>query len=135
MHRVLLQSAHLFLCILRVSLRSTLGACRICERGRLLIANMCKASDKSRVAFRSRMFSVFRKEPEVFMKAVELTSPADRVFLTKRGNHFKKIAQQSPDWSGQRERLLELQEQSQTHIRKLISLAAEERPEFSTHLG
>ena len=78
---------------------------------------------------------MFRKEPEVFMKAVELTSPVHRVFLTKKGNHFKKIAQQSPDWSGQRDNLLELQEQSQTHIRKLISLAAEERPEFSTRLG
>jgi RNA polymerase-binding transcription factor DksA len=81
------------------------------------------------------VFSVFLKELEVFMKAVELTSPADRAFLTKKGNHFKKIVQRSPHWSRQREKLLELQEQSQVHIRKLIDLAAEERPEFSTHLG
>jgi RNA polymerase-binding transcription factor DksA len=78
---------------------------------------------------------MFRKEPEVFMKAVHLSSLADRVFLTRKGNHFKKIARQYPDWSSQREKLFELQEESQAHIRKLISLAEEERPEFSTHLG
>jgi len=69
------------------------------------------------------------------MKATQITSPRDRVFLTKKGNHFKKIAQQSSDWSRQRERLFKLREESLVHIRQLISLAAEERPEFSTHLG
>jgi RNA polymerase-binding transcription factor DksA len=69
------------------------------------------------------------------MKAARLTSPSDRVFLTKKGNHFKKIGQRSPDWSRQREKLFELQSESLTHIHKLIGLAAEERPEFSTHLG
>ena len=78
---------------------------------------------------------MFRKELEVFMKAVHLSSLAERVFLTKKGNHFKRIARQSPDWSSQREKLFRLQEESQAHIRKLISLAGEERPEFSTHLG
>jgi len=69
------------------------------------------------------------------MRAAPITSPRDRVFLTKKGNHFKKIAQRSPNWSRQRERLFKLQEASVAHIRKLIDLAAEERPEFSTHLG
>lgn len=69
------------------------------------------------------------------MKAARITSPRDRVFLTKKGNHFKKIAQRSRDWSRQREKLFKLQEESLAHIGQLISLAAEERPEFSTHLG
>ena len=69
------------------------------------------------------------------MKAARITSRRDLVFLTKKGNHFKKIVQRSPDWSRQRERLFKLQEESLAHIRQLIGLAAEERPEFSTHLG
>ena len=69
------------------------------------------------------------------MKATRITSRRDLVFLTKKGNHFKKIVQRSPDWSRQRERLFKLQEESLAHIRQLIGLAAEERPEFSTHLG
>jgi RNA polymerase-binding transcription factor DksA len=69
------------------------------------------------------------------MRAARITSPRDRVFLRKKGNHFKKIARRSPNWSRQRERLFKLQEESLAHIRKLINLAAEERPEFSTHLG
>lgn len=69
------------------------------------------------------------------MKAIQLTSLADRVFLTKKGNHFKRTARESPDWSSQRETLFKLQEESQALIRKLMSLAAEECPEFSTHLG
>jgi RNA polymerase-binding transcription factor DksA len=69
------------------------------------------------------------------MRAARITSARDRVFLTKKANHFKKIAQRSPDWARQRERLFKLQEESLAHIRQLIDLAAEERPEFSTHLG
>jgi RNA polymerase-binding transcription factor DksA len=69
------------------------------------------------------------------MRAARITSQRDRVFLTKKGNHFKKNAQRSPDWSRQRERLFNLQEESLAHIRQMVSLAAEERPEFSTHLG
>lgn len=69
------------------------------------------------------------------MKAARLTSPSDRVFLTKKGNHFKKTAQRPPDWSRQRKKLFELQSESLAHIHKLIGLAAEERPEFSTHRG
>jgi RNA polymerase-binding transcription factor DksA len=78
---------------------------------------------------------MFREELEAFMKAARLISPMDRVFLTKKGDHFEKIAQRAPDWSKQRERLWELQEQSLAHIHQLVSLAAEEKPEFSTHPG
>ena len=56
------------------------------------------------------------------------------MFLTKKGNHFKRT-RQSADWSSQREKLFKLQEESQALVRKLISRAAEECPEFSTHLG
>jgi RNA polymerase-binding transcription factor DksA len=69
------------------------------------------------------------------MRAARITSPRDLAFLTKKGNHFKKIVQRSRNWSRQRKRLLKLQKEALAHIRKLISLAAEERPEFSTHLG
>ena len=105
------------------------------EPARARLDKPCPAFDKVRTANLSSRFRMFRKELEVFMKAVHLSSPADRVFLTRKGNHFKRIARQSPDWSRQREKLFELQEESQAHIRKLINLAAEERPEFSTHLG
>jgi RNA polymerase-binding transcription factor DksA len=69
------------------------------------------------------------------MRAAQLTSTTDRAFLTKDGKHFKKLPQRCPDWFRQREKLFRLQEESLAHIHKLISLAAEESPEFSTHLG
>jgi len=69
------------------------------------------------------------------MKAARLTSPTHRVYLTNKGDHFEKIAHRAPGWSKQRKNLLQLQEQCLAHMHVLINLAAEEKPEFSTHLG
>ena len=67
------------------------------------------------------------------MRAARSTAPTAGVLLMK--NRCEHLAQRARDWSGQREKLLELQEQSVAHIHELVSLAAEEKPEFSTHLG